>query len=114
MACPFTTSVIFQSRTGSTGHLACPIENGHLHSYHIFQSRTGSTGHLAWVEAWGGNDGRPLSIPNGLHRPFSPVITAYMDGLQVFFQSRTGSTGHLAPGSHIDIGGDRTLSIPNG
>ncbi len=37
-----------------------------------------------------------VSIPNGLHRPFSPEYWRRSLAGARSFQSRTGSTGHLA------------------
>ncbi len=38
----------------------------------------------------------PVSIPNGLPRPFSPNDSYHQPYLAMEFQSRTGSPGHLA------------------
>src|SRR6266702_4716846 len=61
-----------------------------------FQSRTGSTGHLALIEVPGYNEVDEVSIPNGLHRPFSLSRRRATASPAWQFQSRTGSTGHLA------------------
>src|SRR6266571_3516586 len=62
----------------------------------LFQSRTGSTGHLALIDVPGYNEVDEVSIPNGLHRPFSLSRRRATASPAWQFQSRTGSTGHLA------------------
>src|SRR6266487_2198558 len=80
---------LFQSRTGSTGHLAINGFSDRSVEHNPFQSRTGSTGHLA-RENW------PEPQPKDE------------------FQSRTGSTGHLAVLVTLFLLSQEVVSIPNG
>src|SRR5258708_6691826 len=81
-----------------------------------FQSRTGSTGHLACFTNPSNKVERySVSIPNGLPRPFSPRCFSGTIPALALFQSRTGSTGHLAntKGPFLYFGAI-AVSIPNG
>src|SRR6266702_301372 len=60
--------------TGSTGHLALVKEDAMLFLTFLFQSLTGSTGHLALTIFLYSLPRRKVSIPNGLHRPFSQSL----------------------------------------
>src|SRR6266571_5213454 len=80
----------------------------------MFQSRTGSPGHLAGK---GGSllvHAETVSIPNGLPRPFSPIIDTPFIFSKFQFQSRTGSPGHLARHSPPLALLTYLVSIPNG
>ncbi len=79
-----------------------------------FQSRTGSTGHLAITLARTMLQERGVSIPNGLHRPFSREGWLSVIDRVKAFQSRTGSTGHLATEEKHMSAHDGVVSIPNG
>ncbi len=104
-----------------------------------FQSRTGSTGHLAHTLENQSNILVTVSIPNGLHRPFSPnkrrferhlrdrvsipngLHRPFSQGILLLstldlreFQSRTGSTGHLAVINYRESYDLYCVSIPNG
>src|SRR5256885_2298240 len=110
--------LLFQSRTGSTGHLAYEKIPRHSLASIKFQSRTGSTGHLAirhfarsrcfffMLQPPTGSTvllpnsfflaqtaAISFSIPNGLHRPFSQRKLDMTIQKGEKFQSRTGSTG---------------------
>ena len=61
---------LFQSRTGSPGHLATAAPHTYLTDCK-FQSRTGSPGHLAISGPQKTGEPMEVSIPNGLPRPFS-------------------------------------------
>src|SRR2546428_323510 len=108
---------------------------GHLGQ---FQSLTGSTGHLAAQTTFWPNHSRRVSIPNGLHRPFSreayKLIPAHIrvstpnrptspfiphtaaSPLRFFylFQPLTASTCSLPPHLPIPIPVFLGVSIPNG
>ena len=60
----------FQSLTGFTGHLAETMILAQ-NAAQVFQSLTGFTGHLAGVRQPQRGTADLVSIPNGLHRPFS-------------------------------------------
>ncbi len=62
----------------------------------LFQSPTGSPGHLAGQEADTGVCHCIVSIPNGLPRPFSQKELNTQQLKSLLFQSPTGSPGHLA------------------
>src|SRR5438874_1898571 len=80
----------------------------------MFQSRTGSTGHFAAGSSSRMSFAPRVSIPNGLHRPFSPPTVYYKKEFPAGFQSRTGSTGHLAGRFLQTAKNTSTVSIPNG
>ena len=74
----WTSGRSFQSRTGSTGHLAYSMVNLRKGNEFLqFQSRTGSTGHLAFK------------------------LLTFAKAKNSQFQSRTGSTGHLAAENRV-------------
>ena len=79
-----------------------------------FQTRTGSTGHLAHRSPEVDLRSRHVSNPNGLHRPFSREQVQICRSTDRF-QTRTGSTGHLAcDWSRVMTTGIDCVSNPNG
>src|SRR6266702_1175995 len=79
-----------------------------------FQSRTGSTGHLAYHIFFPTNRGREVSIPNGLPRPFCLEVEPGKVELGIQFPSRLSSPGHLARELYERLGASDRVSIPTG
>ena len=105
----------FQSRTGSTGHFA-GCGSGAAGRAALFQSRTGSTGHLAYEELiQRGKIPFSVSIPNGLHRPFSLNLSWSSEDIGAHVSIPNGLH---RPFSHLVVGLGSTrllhVSIPNG
>ena len=61
-----------------------------------FQSQTGFPGHLAMEFYYSLPEDDPVSIPDGLPRPFSRRRRGPQRAVIVRFQSQTGFPGHLA------------------
>src|SRR5437868_6310071 len=80
----------------------------------LFQTRTGSTGHLALVAIGTALAFLNVSNPNGLHRSFSHRGRAHRVLRLCWFQTRTGSTGHLATAWMGSTGTTTIVSNPNG
>src|SRR6266496_511679 len=95
---------LFQTQTGSTGHLA-PLGEATQRSFQFqFQTQTGSTGHLANSTLSDTEVNSKVSNPNGLHRPFSLYRHFEIPNYPDLFQTQTGSTGHLASFAYIPCG----------
>src|SRR6266568_2258313 len=80
----------------------------------MFQSRTGSPGHLAGHLDRPAVARHVVSIPDGLPRPFSLQFRETQGCNKVWFQSRTGSPGHLAAEVIMGSPASNWVSIPDG
>src|SRR6266567_3582202 len=103
----------FQSRTGSPGHLAgCQWHECTLVLL-WFQSRTGSPGHLASDRYERREAITPVSIPDGLPRPFSRESRLHVS-LALSVSIPDGLPRPFSRESRLHVSLALSVSIPDG